>query len=346
MKVKWGVIGAGGIADRRTIPGMMLANNAELWAVMEVDMDFAERLRRKYNAKAAYDDAEKLVWDPDVQAVYIASPVVFHKEQVLMAAKAKKHILVEKPVALTARDGEQLVEVCRRNDVLFAAGFMMRFHDYNRRIRELLQEGAIGQLVSCNAQFSCWYPDMPSAWRQIKSQGGGGALMDMGIHCIDLIQYMTGYKIRRLAAFTGTKTFSYEVEDSSTVMFELENGAYGHVDSHFNIPDEAAKWRMEFYGTKGKIIADETIGQVEGGTVQVLKVEEQKGYDAQQDKKEVIAEILKGELGNMYTKEIQSFSDSILYGKQVEVPAWQAVEVQRIVEAAYTSSENGTFVEV
>jgi len=346
MKVKWGVIGAGGIADRRTIPGMMLANNAELWAVMEVDMDFAERLRRKYNAKAAYDDAEKLVWDPDVQAVYIASPVVFHKEQVLMAAKAKKHILVEKPVALTARDGEQLVEVCRRNDVLFAAGFMMRFHDYNRRIRELLQEGAIGQLVSCNAQFSCWYPDMPSAWRQIKSQGGGGALMDMGIHCIDLIQYMTGYKIRRLAAFTGTKTFNYEVEDSSTVMFELENGAYGHVDSHFNIPDEAAKWRMEFYGTKGKIIADETIGQVEGGTVQVLKVEEQKGYDAQQDKKEVIAEILKGELGNMYTKEIQSFSDSILYGKQVEVPAWQAVEVQRIVEAAYTSSENGTFVEV
>ena len=346
MKVKWGVIGAGGIADRRTIPGMMLANNAELWAVMEVDMDFAERLRRKYNAKAAYDDAEKLVWDPDVQAVYIASPVVFHKEQVLMAAKAKKHILVEKPVALTARDGEQLVEVCRRNDVLFAAGFMMRFHDYNRRIRELLQEGAIGQLVSCNAQFSCWYPDMPSAWRQIKSQGGGGALMDMGIHCIDLIQYMTGYKIRRLAAFTGTKTFSYEVEDSSTVMFELENGAYGHVDSHFNIPDEAAKWRMEFYGTKGRIIADETIGQAEGGTVQVLKVEEQKGYDAQQDKKEVIAEILKGELGNMYTKEIQSFSDSILYGKQVEVPAWQAVEVQRIVEAAYTSSENGTFVEV
>jgi predicted dehydrogenase len=170
--------------------------------------------------------------------------------------------------------------------------------------------------------------------------------MDMGIHCIDLIQYMTGYKIRRLAAFTGTKTFSYEVEDSSTVMFELENGAYGHVDSHFNIPDEAAKWRMEFYGTKGRIIADETIGQVEGGTVQVLKVEEQKGYDAQQDKKEVIAEILKGELGNMYTKEIQSFSDSILYGKQVEVPAWQAVEVQRIVEAAYTSSENGTFVEV
>ncbi len=346
MKVKWGVIGAGGIADRRTIPGMLQAKNAELSAVMEIDMDFAERLRQKYSAKTAYDDAEKLVWDPDVQAVYIASPVVFHKEQVLMAAKAQKHILVEKPVALTSQDGEELIEVCRQNGVLFAAGLMMRFHSYNRKIKELLQDGTIGQLVSCNAQFTCWYPDMPSAWRQIKSQGGGGALMDMGIHCIDLIQYMTGFKIKRLAAFNGTKTFNYEVEDSSAVMFELENGAYGHVDSHFNIPDEAAKWRMEFYGTKGRIIADETIGQVEGGTVQVLKVEKDKGYDAQQDRKEVSSETLKVQLGNMYTKEIESFSDSILYGKQVEVPAWQAVEVQRIVEAAYRSSESGVFMEL
>ena len=78
-KVKWGVIGAGGIADRRTIPGMMLAKNAELVAVMEVNMELAEKLRAKYGAKRAYDDVDALLADPEVEAVYIATPVTCHK---------------------------------------------------------------------------------------------------------------------------------------------------------------------------------------------------------------------------------------------------------------------------
>jgi 1,5-anhydro-D-fructose reductase (1,5-anhydro-D-mannitol-forming) len=111
---------------------------------------------------------------------------------------------------------------------------------------------------------------MPDAWRQQKSLSGGGALMDMGVHCIDLIQYITGSRIKKIAAFNDTKVFKYDVEDSSSVLFELENGAYGHVDSNFNIPDAASKWRLELYGTKGRILADETIGQVEGGKPDVI----------------------------------------------------------------------------
>ena len=106
MKVKWGVIGAGGIADRRTIPGMMLAGNAELVAVMEVDKELAEGIRAKYSAKRAYNNVDDLLADQEIDAVYIASPVVFHKEQAIKAARAKKHILIEKPVAITIEDGE------------------------------------------------------------------------------------------------------------------------------------------------------------------------------------------------------------------------------------------------
>jgi 1,5-anhydro-D-fructose reductase (1,5-anhydro-D-mannitol-forming) len=87
-KVKWGVIGAGGIADRRTIPGMMLAKNAELVAVMEVNKELAEKIRAKYNAKRAYDNVDDLLADEEVQAVYIASPVIYHKEQVIKAANS------------------------------------------------------------------------------------------------------------------------------------------------------------------------------------------------------------------------------------------------------------------
>ncbi|MGI6562935.1 MAG: Gfo/Idh/MocA family protein [Clostridia bacterium] len=119
-KVKWGVIGAGGIADRRTIPGMMLAKNAELVAVMEVNKELAEKIRAKYNAKRAYDNVDDLLADEEVQAVYIASPVIYHKEQVIKAANAKKHILVEKPVAFSVEDGKELVELCKKNNVLIA----------------------------------------------------------------------------------------------------------------------------------------------------------------------------------------------------------------------------------
>lgn len=343
-KVKWGVIGAGGIADRRTIPGMMLAENAELVAVMEVNMDLAEEIRAKYSAKKAYDNEDALLADPDVEAVYIASPVSSHKEQAMEAAKAGKHILIEKPLALSVKDGEEVLEYCKNQGVKIAAGFMMRFHAYHQKLKEMIQGGAIGRVVSCGAQFTCWYPDMENAWRQNKTLSGGGALMDMGVHCIDLIQYITGGKVIKVVALNGTQTFKYEVEDSSSILFELDNGAFCHVDSNFNIPDAAAKWRMEFYGTKGRIIADETLGQVEGGKLDVVITGDNMNYDAQQEKEAQASADILVDFGNMYTKEIESFSESILSGKLIDVPAEDALQVQRIVEAAYESSITGRFI--
>ena len=337
-RVMWGVIGAGGIADRRTIPGMMLAKNAELVAVMEVNMEFAERLRAKYNAKRAYDNEDELIADPEVEAIYIASPVIFHKGQVIKAARAGKHVLVEKPVALTCADGEEVDRVCREQKLLAASGFMMRFHAYHQKMKEVVSEGRLGRIVSCRAQITCWYPEIPGSWRQAKSQSGGGALMDMGIHCIDLIQYITGEKAKKVAGLIGTKSFNYDVEDSASVILELTNGAYCYVDANFNIPDDASRCRLEIYGTKGSVLAEGTIGQSEGGKVQMALSSDSCDYDAMQGKVEVIPLDIKAQFGNMYTKEIESFGESILNGCPVDVPIYDAIQVQRIVEAAYKSA--------
>ena len=125
-KVRWGVIAAGGIAARRTIPGMMLADNAELIAVMEITMELAEKIRAKYNAKRAYDNVDALLADPEIDAVYIASPVNYHKDQAIAAARAKKHILIEKPICMTVEDGEEVLRICKEEGVLIATGLMMR----------------------------------------------------------------------------------------------------------------------------------------------------------------------------------------------------------------------------
>ena len=95
QKVRWGVIGAGGIADRRTIPGMMLCDNAELVAVMEINMELAEKCRAKWGCKKAYDNEADLLADPEIDAVYIATPVVLHAKQAMAAADAGKHIFIE-----------------------------------------------------------------------------------------------------------------------------------------------------------------------------------------------------------------------------------------------------------
>lgn len=345
-RIRWGVIGAGGIADRRTIPGMMLCDNAELVAVMEINRELAEQCRAKWNCARAYDSEAALLADPDVDAVYIASPVVLHAKQAMMAADAGKHILIEKPLAMTAEEGQQVLDHCAQKGVKIAAGLMMRFGSYVQVMKRAIAEGRIGRPVSGYSQFTCWYPDMPGVWRQSKSSGGGGAMMDMGVHCIDLMQYVLGTKVKQVAAFHDTLSFHYEVEDSSMVLLRMENGVQCVVQSNFNIPDEAAKWRLEFFGDQGRLMGENVIGQVDGGTLDALFLGPQGGYDAVQNVKEAVGEHIEVEFGNCYQREIASFSHSLLTGAPLEAPASDAVQVQRVIEAAYRSNDTGRIIDL
>ena len=345
-KIRWGVIGAGGIADRRTIPGMMLCSNAELTAVMEINTELAEKCREKWNCPRAYISEKELLADPEIDAVYIASPVVLHARQAMMAADAGKHILIEKPLAMTSEEGKKVLDYCEERGVQVAAGLMMRFGSYVQEMKKAIAEGKIGRPVSAYSQFTCRYPDMPGVWRQSKKAGGGGAMMDMGVHTIDLMQYVLGSKVKQVAAFQDTLSFRYEVEDSSMVMMRMENGTQCVVQSNFNIPDEASKWRLEFFGDQGRLIGENVVGQVDGGTLDALFLGPQGGYDAVQDAKDAVGEHIEVEFGNLYQREIESFCNSLLTGAPLEVPAADAVQVQRVMEAAYLSNETGKIIDL
>ncbi len=335
MKIKWGVIGCGGIADRRTLPGMMLADNAQLVAVMDADKTAAERVAEKYGAEYAFDNYEDLLKLDEIQAVYIASPVFCHKEQCIAAAKAKKDILIEKPMALSVADAEELAAICEAEGVKLGVGLMMRFHSYHQKIRELIAEGKLGEIVSARAQLTCWYPPMENCWRQDRSLSGGGAMMDMGIHCIDLIRYITGLEIAEVKGMAGNQVFDYSVEDAGAAIYRMENGALCYVDANFNIPDAAAKCKLEFYGTKGSVFAEGTISQVEGGRIEVLCMEEVGGYDASQNREEIMPLEINVEFGNMYTKEIEAFGRAVAGEGEIPVTAADAIKSQRAIEALY-----------
>ena len=343
MKVKWGVIGCGGIADRRTMPGMMLADNAELVAVMDINKTFAENCKEKYNAKYAFDNADDLLALEEIQAVYIASPVFCHKEQAMAAADAGKDILIEKPVGLTSKEAEEIAEYCDKKGVKLGVGFMMRFHAYHQKMKEIISSGKIGEIVSARAQFTCWYPEMENCWRQDIKLSGGGAMMDMGVHCIDLIRYITGLEVKEAAGFVGNQVFDYSVEDAGAVVMRLENGATAYVDAHFNLPDGCIKPKLEFYGTKGSIFAENTLSQDEGGEVEVLCVEKDSAYDANQNRETVSPLELEVEFGNMYTKEIEAFGRAVMGKQEIPVNASDAIMSQKVVEATYESNKTKNY---
>ena len=173
-KLRWGVIGAGGIADRRTIPGMMLAKNAELIAVMDINAEQVEKIRQKYGAKRGYTKEEDLLADPEVDAVYIATPIVLHAKQAKLAADYGKDILIEKPLAMTSDEGQEVIEYCESKGVKIAAGFMMRFGSHVMSMKKAIAEGKIGTVVSGYSQFTLWLPYEPGNWRQCKAKAGGG----------------------------------------------------------------------------------------------------------------------------------------------------------------------------
>jgi predicted dehydrogenase len=343
-RVAWGVIGSGGIALRRTIPeGIVPAANARLVAVYDVNQEINRQAAERFGARAAANLDELLA--ADVEAVYVATPVHAHREQVLACARAGKHVLCEKPLGLNVAEAEEMVAACRQAGVLLGTALMMRFHSRHRAALELIRRGRLGQPVYARAQLSCWYPPIEGAWRQDPALGGGGALMDMGGHCLDLLEMFFG-PMRRLVCLTARAVHGYAVEDGATVLVEFANGALGTVDTFFSIPDEASENVLELYGSLGAILARGTIGQGSGGFMVARLRGEQAGYDAQQARAAAGGIEIAPEPVNLYRAEIEEFSRAVREGRPPAVSGEDGLRNQRLLAACYESARTGKMVEV
>ena len=155
-------------------------------------------------------------------------------------------------------------------------------------------------------------------------------MIDMGIHCIDLLTYLTSLKIKEACGISGNQIYEYpDTEDAATGVYKMDNGAIFTVEANFNLPDDLGGCKFEIYGTRGTIVAEGTLGQVEAGEVRYkIRDEIERGWQT-----------LSYEAGNMYTKETSLFAEAILSGSPVPVPASEAILDQKAVEAVYESYE-------
>ncbi|MCK9265760.1 Gfo/Idh/MocA family oxidoreductase [bacterium] len=336
-KINMGVIGAGGIAYRRTIPGMLKAKNINLTSVMDVVN--IEKIANEFSIPKYYKDEKALVDDAEIEAVYIATPVQLHLEQIRYAAEKGKHILCEKPLAKNLKETEEAIKVCKDNGVFLQEGYMMKFHGAHKKMKEIVSAGDIGKIVYMRAQLSCWYPPIDGAWRQDPQQGGGGALIDMATHLYDLLEFISGTKIEQVVALTGNQVHNYKSEDSSTTLLEFSSGAHATIDSFFCIPDEASKTRLEIYGSKGSLLTEGTIGQGSGGNLEGIFNKGVNGYDAGQRKDVALTfKQIPFEEINPYTAECEYFANCIIENIAPETNGGEnAIHIMNVTEKAYTS---------
>ncbi len=334
--IRWGVIGAAGIADKRTIPeGIIPANNSELAAIMSLPGTGVEELSEKYGGVPWFTETETMLDSMELDACYIATPPHTHLEQVRACAERGLHVLCEKPLDTTVEGAEQVQQICKAAAVKLGIGYMMPFHHLSVEAKRLVEEEVLGQIVSARAQFGFDYPPIPGAFRQNKKLHRGGAFMDVGNHGAGLLEFVLGARVDASMAMVGNVVYQYEgVEDTATAILHFDNQAIAVVDTSFGIA--AAQNLLEINGSERTLVAHGVLGQTNGGVLRVVETYE--------GAKEYL--MIESDCRNMYQEEIEAFAGAIINDTDPPIDGEEGVWSQRVVEAVYQSAETGKLVRV
>lgn len=254
--LKWGLVGCGDISNKRVAPAIKNQPDSILEAVMSPYKEELETFKRRHNIPKAYLSLDELLNDQSIQAVYVATPIFLHFNIAMSAIKAKKHVLVEKPMAMKNDECSALIDAAKANDVKLGVAYYRRFFPKMIEVKKLISEKTIGDVIAVKINFHSWYApaaDDPKHWRVEKEKGGGGPLWDMGSHKIDMLIDLLGMP-KSVLALMSTQTHSYEVEDSCSVLFEMQNKA--HCTGSFNWNSKVWADSFVILGTEGKITLD------------------------------------------------------------------------------------------
>lgn len=249
--VRWGVLGAGSVAQRRVMPALNANPECRIQALMVRDPDRAAQLAAEFDAARHYHRVEDLLADSAIDAVYVSSPVYLHCEHVLAAAAAGKHVLCEKPMAKSTDECRRMIDACAEANVHLEICFVLRGWPIYQRLKQQIEEGQLGQLVELRGHLAKWTPRQEREWRLNPAKGGGGALMDVGAHYLDLFRYLAG-DFARIAGMSSSAVFGWRVEESAFTLVEFASGTHGALGISFAVPHSGNI--LEIYGTEGTLL--------------------------------------------------------------------------------------------
>ena len=333
-RLRWGVLSTADIALTKWIPGVRTADRCELVAIASRDGERARRVAEALGIARAHGSYEDLLADPDVDAVYIPLPNHLHATWTIEAARAGKHVLCEKPLALTSGDAQRMVDACRDAGVTFMEAFMYRLHPSWVAVRELVGSGRIGRLMAVKSWFS-YFNDDPANIRNIRA-AGGGALMDIGCYSIDLSRMLFGGEpVRVEGSIRRDPASGVDVVTSALLEF-AGGGVAAFTCSTRAEPDQ----RVDIYGTEGRISIGIPFNIPPDRPTHVYVTHGGEPPVAPHTQTLTFA------TADPYGVEAQAFAAAVLDGRPVPTPPEEGVANMRVLEWITAAAEGGAAVEV
>ena len=257
LNVCWGFIGCGEVTEKKSGPAFSIIPGSKVVAVMSRNRDKAQSYAERHNIPRFYDDAQRLVDDPDVNAVYIATPPSTHATYAIMAMKSGKAVYIEKPMASNYEDCCRINRIAEKTRVPCFVAYYRRYLPYFQLVKRLVKEGRIGHVVNVQIRFAVPPRDLDYnrdnlPWRVQPDIAGGGYFYDLAPHQIDLLQEMFG-PIVEAEGYTANRGGLYKTEDSVSACFRFSDGLPGSGSWCFVAHESAKEDRIEIIGDAGQL---------------------------------------------------------------------------------------------
>ena len=328
-KIRWGVLGTARHAGNTRVPAFHAAKSGDVVAVASRDAARARQFANEHSIPASYGTYEALLADPTIDAVYIPLPNHLHKEWAIRAAGAGKHCLCEKPLGLNAAEAEQMIRTFKSAGLTLAEAFQWRHHPQAQRVRQMLREGAIGELHVINAGFSFkldWSGDI-----RAKPETGGGALYDIGCYPVALARYMTGQE--PLAVTAQAHWAESGVDDRLATTLEFPGGVLATIYCAFTLP---LRRFYEVIGSEGTLAVNYAYNPLGDRRGEVLH------YHADW----TLYDTIRLDAVNSYELMVEDFNRALLDQRPPLFPADDALGNMRAIDAIYQAARQGGTVPV
>jgi 1,5-anhydro-D-fructose reductase (1,5-anhydro-D-mannitol-forming) len=262
----WGLIGASNIARQYMVEAIRAQPGHEVVAVMSSSAERSRGFAAELKIPSAYDSLDAMLADPAVHVVYISTTNELHAAQAIAAAKAGKHVLCEKPLALTVDDALEMARACRDAGVLLATNHHLRNAATHRKIRELIAAGAVGEPLFARVFHAVYLPPSLQGWRLDKPQAGGGVILDITVHDVDTLRFLLGAEPAEAVGMSQSAFLGKQgLEDGAMSVLRFDNGVLAQLHDAFTT--KYAGHGIEIHGDAGSIVGRNVMSQQPVGDV-------------------------------------------------------------------------------
>ena len=302
-QLKLGIVGFGWVARDYMVPAIRQSKRVTLTAVCSAHASDMADLPAEV---PQFTHLAEMLRQAPVNAVYIATPNHLHSAQAVACLEAGRHVLCEKPMATTPEDAEAMVRAAQRSGKVYATAFDQRFHPAHQVIQQLIQHQLLGTITQAKIDYACWLPTdwATDNWRVDRQRAGGGAIIDLAPHGLDLLETLLNDRIVELTLYAQRAVHPYAVDDGGVLLLRFARGTLGTLHVGYNRPETFPRRRLEIIGTERMLVAENTLGQDPGGKLRLFRASGEHEQRVPFSPKAL-----------PFAQQIDDFADQVLLGK-------------------------------